>query len=432
MTPPTPSRFVILASLGVLGACFSQSSEPGLGGDPPGLEQAEGLAAEKHWQRCLEIWGAAAEAAFGEEPYPFDEAGKTALLEDLDKSENLVAKLRRKALLSEVEAGLLRQDVATLRAGVQAKRPTEMQAATCYQPRMLTPRQDALHSLAPRVELLEGLAAQEALQPEVVVRVLEQVRKDLAALTSGEGKSLDPTQQAQADDVQQRVEAALAAIDTRISSPQGAPGAMDAPVTEPPEGLAAERDWQRCTAVWGKAAEAAFGDEPYPFTAQGKEKLLERLDQSEELVRKLQAGGQLSEAEAGLLLQEVATLRAGVWDKRTSDQIHASCYEPMPYTPREDAFEALEPRLDLLEKLAAQETLEPLVVERVLARIQADLEVLTDGGSLPLDAQGNPWSAAARRVQAALDAIAAKQATPPQAPRPADPASIIPEASSGE
>ena len=223
MTPPAPLRFALLASLGVLHGCPSSAVEPTT--DPgPVLEQAEGLAAEKDWRRCLKAWEQGGEAAFGGDPYPFTEQGQAQLVEQLEDTRGLVKGLEGRGLLSAAEAGLLDADISTLLSGVYAKRPKEMELATCYKPMMYTPRKDALHSLAPRIELLEGMAAQQVLQPEVVARVLEQVQRDLTALTSDDGVPLNPEEKAQAEEVVRRVSAAMATIDHLLSSPHDGPG----------------------------------------------------------------------------------------------------------------------------------------------------------------------------------------------------------------
>ncbi len=228
MTPPSPLRLTLLAALGILQGCPSDAGQPGPDPMPdpapdPVLEQAEGLAGEKDWRRCVSTWQDAAEAAFGGDPYPFTEKGKEKLVKRLEDSQGLVRDLEGRGLLTAVEAGLLDQDISILLSGVYAKRPKEMEMASCYEPMPYTPRQEALQSLAPRVELLEGLAAQETLQPEVLVRVLEQVRRDLDKLTTVDGMGLNPDQQTQADEVQRRVEAALATVDQKLSSPHDAP-----------------------------------------------------------------------------------------------------------------------------------------------------------------------------------------------------------------
>jgi hypothetical protein len=241
MTPPTPLRFTLLAALGVLQGCPNGAVDPGPELDPvidpapdPVLEQAQGLAAEKDWQRCLAVWREAGEAAFGGDPYPFTEKGKAELVERLEDSRSLVEALEQRGLLSAAEAGLLERDIVTLRSGVFAKRAKEMEMASCYEPMPYQPRREALESLAPRVELLEGLAAQEVLQPEVVARVLEQVREDLAKLRTEDGMGLQPDEQTQAQDVERRIEAALATIDHRLSSPHDGPEPDEPPPANEP------------------------------------------------------------------------------------------------------------------------------------------------------------------------------------------------------
>ncbi len=232
MTPPTSLRFAILASLGVLHGCPSGAIEPGSSPDPV-LEQAEGLATEKDWRRCLEAWEQGSEAAFGDDPYPFTEKGKAQLVDQLEATRGLVKGLERRGKLTAAEAGLLDQDISTLLSGVYAKRPKEMEAATCYQPMRYTPRQDALLVLAPRVELLERLAAQEVLQPQVVARVLEQVRLELPRLTGADGGTLSAEEQAQAEEVERRVRAALDSIERRLGSPHDGPGPDTPQPTDP-------------------------------------------------------------------------------------------------------------------------------------------------------------------------------------------------------
>ena len=56
--------------------------------------------------------------------------------------------------------------------GVAAKRPAEMKMATCHEPMMVVPARDSLERLAERVGLLEQLATEQVLLPEVFEKTL--------------------------------------------------------------------------------------------------------------------------------------------------------------------------------------------------------------------------------------------------------------------
>lgn len=229
---PFHLRFAILASLGVLQGCPGAAG-PGPEGpavDPP-LEQAEGLMAEKAWTRSLETWSEAAEIASGARgAYPFDEKGKERILERLSDSREAVEELEGRGLISTSEAGLLIQDVDFLVQGVREKRPKEMELATCYQPMMYMPRQESLQRLAPRVALLEGMLAQESLEPLVVERVLVKIEEDLAILTGDDGYPLGPEEKASAEETASKVRAAVDALRARLGG--GAPPPPAPPADE--------------------------------------------------------------------------------------------------------------------------------------------------------------------------------------------------------
>jgi hypothetical protein len=156
---------VLLMALGFTptGGCSAAPEEvtPAAFADP--ATPAKELSESKGWRRILDAWNEVSEIASGKRgDYPFDVAGKNRLLEDLKKAEADVADLQKTKLITQPEAGLLLKDLGTLTTGVQAKRPTEMKMATCYEPMMIQPGHDSLTRLSDRLPLLEKLAAAEA------------------------------------------------------------------------------------------------------------------------------------------------------------------------------------------------------------------------------------------------------------------------------
>ena len=140
------------------------------------------------WQRLTKVWSEAEEVAAGRRgAYPFDAAGKKAMLEALARAGNDVEALARQGLVTSPEASLLAKDLQRLTLGVQAKRPTEMQMATCYRPMMLRPGRESLRRLSERLPLLERMASAKVVHREVLARVASQMQRDLDTLARGAG-----------------------------------------------------------------------------------------------------------------------------------------------------------------------------------------------------------------------------------------------------
>ncbi|MBM4036497.1 MAG: hypothetical protein FJ291_32575 [Planctomycetes bacterium] len=183
---------------------------------PAKLVAADGkpLADSPEWKALDAAWREAGEVASGKRgPYPFDAAGKKRLLEAVATAGKDAEALQARGLLSEAEAGLLKQDLAVLVAGVQMKRPSEMKLATCYAPMPYAPAQDGLRRLAARLPLLEKLAAGERVQPDAARRVLGCIEQDLALLSGKEGAPpLSAADRAKAAEVRKAVAAHVARI----------------------------------------------------------------------------------------------------------------------------------------------------------------------------------------------------------------------------
>jgi hypothetical protein len=161
------------------------------------------------------VWSEAEEIASGKRgDYPFDEAGKKRMLDEMTIVGRDINELLDAGLLSEPEAGLLSADLSVLAAGVQAKSPTEMRMITCYEtgPRIppYTPTRDSLERLTARLPLLERLAADEKVHPAAVRKALVSIERDLAQLAGPDAVNrLPEADRAKAERLRDRVGALL-------------------------------------------------------------------------------------------------------------------------------------------------------------------------------------------------------------------------------
>jgi hypothetical protein len=222
-------RLAALASLGLSGC-----PTPGDATLDPPLGQAVSLEADPDWRKAQDTWREAAAIA-GAGDYPFDEAGQRRLFDALEESRALVRGLAARGLLTESEVGLLQEDIDELVGVVGSKRPTELRMATCYEPMPYTPVRDTLARLEGRLPLLERLATEETLHPDVVRRVLARVEADLEHLESEEWLASHPDHSVpDLEPVRARAREARAAIE-RIEARLAVPGAtpLDAPATIP-------------------------------------------------------------------------------------------------------------------------------------------------------------------------------------------------------
>ena len=129
-----------------------------------------------------ETWKEADEILSGKRGlFPFDEAGKKNILGELQAALNDIAVLTGKRAWLPEEGELLKTELSAAISGVQGKRPSEMQLATCYRPAMFRPAPLAIGRLGTRLPLLEKLAG-GPLSPLVQEKVLRSVYQDLATL----------------------------------------------------------------------------------------------------------------------------------------------------------------------------------------------------------------------------------------------------------
>ena len=241
---------------------------------------------------------------------------------------------------------------------------------TCYEPMPSPVSQKSAKRLREQIELLDKLLAQDKVDPAVARKVIEAVQQEFAAGVSGDDKWLSPEE---SGNVRGEAWRRVHALRQRLESVPASPAAANSK-----EVLADSKDWQRITATWRESEAIASGKRgAYPFNEKGRKQALAAIDRAVADVGALRQQGQLSEAEAGLLRLDLAELKRGVQAKRPTEMRMATCYEPMMMTPARDSMTRLAARLPLLGKLAAAETLQPGVVRKVLASVEADLATLS-------------------------------------------------------
>jgi len=372
-TGPKWKRQLLGAALVLLGIAglwqFGTSDEPaGGGGDGAGgaggtATGSGGLEDFPEWRRLVAVWAEAeAVASGGRGAYPFDKRGKQRLLEDLTAAAGDVDILAQAGRLDASEAGLLREDLRLLVAGVEGKRSTEMRMATCYEPMMVIPARDSAERLAARLPLLERLAAAERLHPAVVRKVLVSVERDLAVLT--EDKSfvhLSAAERAKAEETGAAARAAGGRVRARLAG--GKPQAR----------LEQSSDWRAVVGAWAYAK---------PLATSGKSTTAERRAADEKLEAAKVAIGRLVEAdvlslpEAELLRADAADIHKDIYREPPTDN-RVMCYAMMYTPPAQRSLDRLSKRLPLLEKLAAGGKLNPAACEKIIAAAEADLAVLS-------------------------------------------------------
>jgi hypothetical protein len=176
---------VLLAALGMTPATTARAAAatPATVPAQPASAQ-EALAGDPLWKRILAAWQEAEAVASGKRgDYPFDEKGKASLLASLETTDADLKLLRDKNLLTEPEAALLREDLTALAGGVEAKRPTELRNATCYEPVAIPiPVAQSAGRLAARLPLLKSLATGATIHPEAARVALATLEADVKLL----------------------------------------------------------------------------------------------------------------------------------------------------------------------------------------------------------------------------------------------------------
>jgi hypothetical protein len=188
----------------------------------PAATPGASLEETPEWKALTAAWAEAGKATAGERfDYPFDAAGKKALLDALAKADADLGKLRDAGLLGEPETAFLGSELAQLTQGVRMKRPTEMKMASCYDPMTLpTPAEQGLKNLEERLPLLEKMAEEKILNLGVSSLVFHTVNRDLAELAKPDAaRSLSEADRARAAELSKAAEVVLPRI-MKVRSPQ--------------------------------------------------------------------------------------------------------------------------------------------------------------------------------------------------------------------
>ena len=353
----------LLASLGLLSAgCQSaESTNPAPSTAAPATGQS--LAETPQWKHLAATWTEAEEVASGRRgPYPFDEAGQKKLLADLATVGTDIDALAKAGQLNDAEAGLLREDLKRLVAGVEAKRPTEMRMATCYEPMMMQPAHDSLARLEARLPLLESLAMDEKIHPDAVRKVLTTIEADVAYLDAEEHlNEFPPKDRPAAEKTRDAARAALDRVKARLAAPPAAP-----------DKLASSKDWAVVIHYWQTVtplAESGLG------TEKQREDAAKCLAAATEAIKRLTDASELSEGESGLLLTQAQCLQEDMYRNPPTDSFIA-CYDIAISPPQQQSLDRLSARLPLLKKMLEAGKLHPAVIEKILPPIEADLKQL--------------------------------------------------------
>jgi hypothetical protein len=144
--------------------------------------------------------------------------------------------------------------------------------------------------------------------------------------------------------------------------------------------LSRNKDWREIMSAWKEAANIANGKAgQYPFLTDGaQESFLKQLEKRQQQCDQLAKAGLLTVAEAGLLKAGLKDLADRCDGYRPKTMMMATCYMPIPARPAWKSSQRLKERLDILEKLAQQPTIQVAVIEKTLAAIEADLATLAD------------------------------------------------------
>jgi hypothetical protein len=338
------------------------------------------------WNQITAAWKDAAEATSGPvEDYPFDAEGKKRILAGLKTATENVAALERKGLVNDVEANLLRKELASLESFVQFKReripiestpevvPSESSSgitpssikefkfimSTCYDmAEVPTPEYRGVRDLSEQLPLLKKLASSHKLDAPAVRKILETVEMQLAGIDRDRNADLAAKVAAQVKNIR----AAL-----REKPLENSPG------------------WKALTLAWKEAEAVGSGKRgDYPFDEAGKKKLLDSLANADADLVNLRDARMLGEPETTYLQSELKLLIQGVQSKRPTEMRDATCYKPMPIpSPKKQALNRLEERLPLVQKMTESKMLSATVAAKVALTLRRDIDALSkaDSGS---------------------------------------------------
>lgn len=361
----------------------------------------------RQWQDVNNVWAPARVIADGKKGnYPFDASGKRQVLAQLDQALANIKTLQSAGLLDKSEAALLLMDLSLLRSQVDRFRTVEDQMSTCYKMiRILPPAVQSRDRLKERLDLLNAMAQNGDILPEVAALALAQTQKDLAVLDDPKNlkdKDLAAEEAKEAVDLAQKAHKAVMEIRLRAAQPSTNPATLPAEQTAP----AAASDPLLTSPHWATISDAWSFAMPFALSGQStqaqRKQVDEKLAAAETAARQLVTQNLLLQSEADLLKLEAANLKAQVYrDPPTDSKI--MCYERAYLPPARQSLQRIDARLSLLQQLAADGKVHPDALAKILPTIQADLATLADKkelSKLPADERANAEKIRAQAVQA--------------------------------
>ena len=360
---PVMSRQLVSILLGL--SAVGGLAASGCSADGPAIERSnDPLLHSDAWKHLVNTWTEARDIAAGKRgDYPFDQKEKDKLLKALNACSGDLDQLAAAGLLTADETMLLKQELPRLIAGVQAKRPKEMAMATCYSP-MPYPAsaKSDIDRLADRLPLLQKLAESGTLHTLAVEKILDSIEQDIAPLSNDNSLKRFPAEEqikskALRLKAQQQIEAIRLTLATQ-DSPQ----------------------WKTIIAAWREATPLALSG---VSTQKQRDHARQALADACKAANELAQAGSLSVAEVALLVAEAARIEKEIYRNPPTDS-QVTCYDMMMISPARESLERLSQRLPLLQKLTASGHLNPVVADKVLPAIEADLKNLTSEAEIHL------------------------------------------------
>jgi hypothetical protein len=235
---------------------------------------------------------------------------------------------------------------------------------TCYEPPPIwwtESKNEDLVRLSSAAEQLDRALWDNALSAEVVRIRLETLRTQLDAVDNDAINGMSNADRREALRMREDIGRYLADVEERLA--------------ERAERGDTSPDWQVVITAWRTVtplAESGVSSTPQRKEADAK------LEAAKVAVDRLAKTGEITAAEAKLLLSEADRLRAEMYRNSPTGPGVVLCYAQIYIPPARESVERLAQRLPLLREIAAEHTLHPRVLERVIPSIEADLQLLSD------------------------------------------------------
>ena len=385
---------LLLASFGLTMGCSRGSSGSNTAGGAATsstMAAQSDLADTRQWKQLTAAWREAEEIASGSRGgHPFTPSGKKKVLQSLADASVGADLLQTAGLLSSPEAGLLKEDLVVLARKVESFRATDMRNATCYLMSIPTAKVSA-DRLSARLPLLEKLAAQQTIHPEVLDKILNNLEADLKDVRENKAP-LSPADRKQADQVARDVRVQLEKIRARMSGK-----------TSPLDG---SNDWQIISAAWKEAAPLAVAG---ASTTRQRESAKAKLDAARTAAANLAAARLITGPEGRLILSEADRLQKDIYRNPPTDT-QVECYKMVYLPPVRQSLDRIAARLPLLQQLAQGGVVHRTAVEKVVASVEADLKELSNEKELAAltpaqKLQAQQQSADARKALAQIKSL---------------------------